>query len=461
MKRRNFAAAAGAAAAAFGFQVVPSRVFGANDRIALAGVGTAGKGAVDIGESSKVGFEVVGLTDVADVKKIPEISGHAKSLQATRDAHPDAKFYTDYREMLDDLGDRIDAVTVTPPDHHHFHAAAQAVKMGKHVYCQKPLTHGIWEARTLAALAKKHGVKTQMGNQGQANDGMRRCIEILRAGAIGKIKEVHVWTNRPIWPQGFQTPPDPQPVPAWMDWEQWIGPAPFVDYHNKIAPFNWRGWWNFGTGALGDMACHLMAMSYAATQPGPPTSIQAVAEGGSEISAPINSTVTYEFGGGLKYVWYDGQKGAEFVRESWSLKPGEFNRPGNEILNGLDYNKYDTAVVGEAGVLFFGYFHTNEWVVIPSAKLDGFAWPEISLPRARDQNPYAEWQDAINGKIDQAEAHFGQSGPFTEMVLLGCLAQRFPGEKLEWDNQQLLVKGRPELKRMIQREYRKGWEIEV
>ncbi|MEM7012716.1 MAG: hypothetical protein AAF585_14665, partial [Verrucomicrobiota bacterium] len=162
-----------------------------------------------------------------------------------------------------------------------------------------------------------------------------------------------------------------------------------------------------------------------------------------------------------KYVWYDGQNGAKFIRDQWRLQPGEFNRPGNEILHGLDYKKYDTAVIGEHGTLFFGYFHTRDWIVIPSGKLDGFDWPEQTIPRARGQNPYAEWQDAIHGKIDQAEAHFGHSGPFTEMVLLGCLAQRVPGEKLEWDNQQLQVKGRPDLEKYIKRPYRKGWEIDV
>jgi predicted dehydrogenase len=459
MNRRHFGQTLAGSALAFQFQVVPSRVFGANDRIALGGIGTSGKGASDIAGCAKTGFEIVGLTDVADARKNPEMSGRTGALQTTRDAHPDARFYTDYREMLHDLGDKVDAVTVSTPDHHHFHAAHAAMRAGKHVYCQKPLTHGLWEARTLAALARESGVKTQMGNQGQANDGSRRCAEILRAGAIGAIREVHVWTDRPTWPQGFDRPPDPQPVPAWLDWEQWIGPAPFVGYHPKIAPFNWRGWWDYGTGALGDIACHYMTMIQTAINPGPPVSVQAVAEGGTELSPPIVSTVTYEFAGGLKYVWYDGQKGARFLRDSWSLQKGEFNRPGNEILNGLDHNRYDTAVIGADGILYFSYARPGDWVVIPSARLDGFDWPAPSLPRAREQSPYAEWQDAIQGKIDQAESHFGNSGPFTEMVLLGVLAQRFPGQKLEWDHAQMTVKNRPDLQPHIRRPYRKGWEI--
>jgi predicted dehydrogenase len=459
MNRRHFGRAAAATASAFAFQVVPSRVFGANERVALGAIGTSGKGATDVAESAKVGFEIVALTDVADIRKNPEKKGNIGALATTRDAHPDAKFYLDYREMLHDLGDKVDAVTVSIPDHHHFHAARAALLAGKHVYCQKPLTHGIWEARTLAALAREKGVKTQMGNQGQAQDASRRCAEIIRAGAVGSIKEVHVWTDRPTWPQGFDAPPDPQPVPDWLDWEQWIGPAPFVEYHPKIAPFNWRGWWDYGTGALGDIACHYLAMVSTAIQPGPPRSVQAVATGGTELSPPITSTVTYEFANGLKYIWYDGQKGARFVRDTWSLVPGEFNRPGNEILHGLDHKRYDVAVVGETGILLFSYARPGEWVVVPSARLDGFAWPTPSLPRAREQNSYAEWQDAITGQIAEAESHFGNSGPFTEMILLGCLAQRFPGEKLEWDHDALEVKGRPELRKFIQREYRKGWEV--
>lgn len=385
MNRRRFSQTVAGSALAFQFQVVPSRVFGANERIALGAIGTSGKGASDIAGCAKAGFEIVGLTDVADVRKNPETSGKTSALQSTRDAHPDARFYTDYREMFHDLGDKVDAVTVSTPDHHHFHAAHAAMLAGKHVYCQKPLTHGLWEARTLAALARAKGVKTQMGNQGQASDASRRCAEILRAGAIGAIREVHVWTDRPTWPQGFDRPPDPQPVPVWLDWEQWIGPAPFVDYHPKITPFNWRGWWDYGTGALGDIACHYMTMIHTALNPGPPLSVQAVAEGGTAFSPPLVSTVTYEFSGGLKYVWYDGQKEARFVRESWSLEKGEFNRPGNEILNGLDHQRYDTAVIGANGILYFSYARPADWVVIPSGRLDGFDWPAPSLPRAANR----------------------------------------------------------------------------
>jgi len=466
LTRRGFTKAAGAsAAAAFGFQFIPSHAWGQLEAPALAGIGTGGKGASDIGNSATSGFQIVGLVDVVDVKKMAEgeAKGRLGGLMNTRNKFPDAKFYTDYRDMLSDLGDKVDAVTISTPDHHHAHAAIAAMKAGKHVYCQKPLTHGIWEARMLAKVAKETGVKTQMGNQAHAEDHMRRVVELIRAGIVGNVKEVYAWTNRPIWPQGFQTPPAGDKIPEWMDWEQWIGPAPHVEYSSKIAPFAWRGWWNYGTGALGDMACHIMDMSYWALELGAPTSVKAKQVGGSEWSAPINSTITYDFADkGIKYHWYDGQIGAKFDRDKWALIPGEFNRP-KEVLEGLDYTEskgFGSVVVGDEGKLFFNR-SKNNWTIKPSSGLDKFAWPEPSIPRAREENAHHEFYDAITGKIDHAESHFAHAGPFTEMVLLGCVAQQVPDTKLEWDADKMEMKGKPELKRIIQREYRKGWELEV
>jgi len=471
MSRRRFGKTSAAAATAFGFQFVPSRVWGINEKPALAGIGTGGKGSSDIDNSAGAGFQVVGLVDVIDATKAPEGSDKkVLNIGEKRTKYADAKFYQDYREMLADLGDKVDAVTVSTPDHHHAFAAVAAMKAGKHVYCQKPLTHSIWEARVLADVAKKTGVKTQMGNQAHANDHMRRVIELIRAGIVGKVKEVHAWTNRPIWPQGFQALPPAEPVPAWMDWEQWIGPAPFVEYSSKIAPFAWRGWWNYGTGALGDMACHIMDMSYWGLELTAPTSVSAVQQGGSEFSAPINSTITYQFApnqhtvsGGLKYMWYDGQIGAKFDEANWKLIPGEFNRP-KDVLEGLDHTEaqgYGSVVVGEKGKLFFNRSKVN-WTLRPStAIIDGFVWPGQSLPRARNQNPHDEFFDAVTGKIDQAASHFGQSGPFTEFVLLGCVAQRTPDTLLEWDQAAMEIKGKPELKKLIKRDYRDGWKLEA
>lgn len=467
INRRNFSKAVGAAAgaSAFGFQFVPGHVWGANSRIQLAGIGSGGKGKADIGGSAGVGMQIAALVDVVDANKLalPEgkdakrMRSRLASMAHARKTYPDAKFYSDYREMFHDMGDKIDAVTVSTPDHHHFHASVMAMKSGKHVYCQKPLTHGIWEARTLTRLSKETGVKTQMGNQAHANSHMRRVVELLRAGIIGKVSEVHAWTNRPIWPQGFSEAPAAETPPPGIDWEQWIGPAPWVDYSSKIAPFAWRGWWNYGTGALGDMACHIMDLPYWGLGLTSPVSVKAKQEGGSELSAPINSTIVYDFANeGVKLHWYDGQKGASFDRENWRLNKGEFNRPGEDVLEGVDYREFGSVIVGEKGKLFFNRFK-DTWFVKPGAALAEInEWPAESVPRAKGDSNYAEWLEAIEGKVERGQSDFAYAGPFTETILLGCVAQQNPGEKLMWDAENLSFKGREDLSSVVRREYRKG-----
>jgi predicted dehydrogenase len=472
ISRRSFTKAASATfGAALGFHFIPSRAWGNLEKPALAGIGAGGKGKADIYGSQQSGFQVVALVDIVDATRLRNASGRRfNSMADVRNGFPDAEFFSDYREMLTKMGEKIDAVTVSTPDHHHFHASALAMQAGKHVYCQKPLTHGLWEARMMSKLANQHGVKTQMGNQAHANDNMRRCVELIRAGMIGKVKEVHAWTNRPIWPQGFAAAPDKEPVPDGIDWDQWVGPAPWVDYSSKIAPFSWRGWWNFGTGALGDMACHIMDMPYWALLPGSPTSVTAVQTGATELSPPINSQITWEFGPnqytaneGFKYHWYDGFVDATFDRESWSLRKAsdEYNHPDEEILDGMDFQKFGSVIIGEEGKLFFNRGRGAEWVVKASNAIDGFPWPEQSLPRAARQDNYQEWMDAISGKVEQGQSNFRLAAQLTETVLLGVLAQRVPDTKLVWDADKLQIKGRPDLKKFIQREYRKGWEINV
>ncbi len=465
--RRQFCRTAlGTAAAAFSFRFVPSTVWGANSRLALAGIGIGGKGASDIKGAVGAGFQVVALCDTVDTTKLDDKTGRLKGTAESRQAYPDAKFYSDWRELLADKSLDFDAVTVATSDHHHAHASIAAMRAGKHVYAQKPMAHSVWEARAMAKVAAETGVKTQMGNQAHAQDHMRRVVELIRAGILGKVNQVHAWTNRPIWPQGFDRFPDAEPVPAWMNWDAWIGPASHVDYSHHIAPFNWRGYWNFGCGALGDMACHIMDVAFWALDLGAPDSVKAEAEGGNEISAPINSTITYVFPARgdrapVKFVWYDGQKGAKFEPKDWKLIPGEPNLPPKAIFEGIDTTEakgYDCVFIGEKGKLFFNR-GKNNWVIKPTSGLDGFKWPEPSVPRATDQNPYKEWRDAIDGKIPQAQSHFGQAGPFTEMVLLGCVAQRAPGKNLQWDGPALKIKNAPELQKMIRREYRKGWEL--
>ena len=474
--RRNFVKGAAAAAAAFNFQVVPSRVFGANDKITLAGIGTSGKGASDIANSADAGFQVTHLCDIVDVEKYPNMGG---GWVKTRENFSDAKFFDDWREMLESEGDKIDAVTISTPDHVHAHAAAAAMRKGCNVYCQKPLTHGIWEARMLTELADKTGVVTQMGNQAHANNHMRRAVELIRAGLIGEVKEIHAWTNRPIWPQGIPEWPKSEPVPEHINWDLWIGPAPFQEYSPQIAPFKWRGYWDFGTGALGDMACHIMDMSYWAAELGTPTSVKAVSADGrgamSDISPPTWATIDYEFarkGGGdpIKYVWYDGYKDAVFDPEQWKLvskidggKIRERNNPPEEILEGLspeEKDGYGSAVIGTEGKILFNR-HRDTWIVLPSHVTDGFDFPEPSIPRARDEDPHKEFFDAIKaGDPELPQSKFSYAGPFTEVVLLGNLAVRF-NKKVEWDSEKLMSPNTPEAAKVVRRDYREGWELEA
>ena len=339
--RRQFAKGIGITAAALHFQVVPSRVFGANDKITLAGIGTAGKGASDISGSAGAGFEITHLCDIVDSDKYPNERG---SYAKTRSTYPDAKFYQDWREMLAEEGEKIDAVTVSTPDHVHAHASIAAMKQNCAVYCQKPLTHGIWEARQLTRVAEKTGVVTQMGNQAHAQDHMRRVVELVRAGLIGEVTEIHAWTNRPIWPQAIPKWPEAEAAPKHINWDLWLGPAPFREYSSRIAPFKWRGYWDFGTGALGDMACHIMDCAFWAAELGSPTSVSAISADGkgaqSDVSPPTWATITYEFPGKgkkpIKFVWYDGYKDAVFSEEK--VEPGKLDRrrqnPGTQPAPG-------------------------------------------------------------------------------------------------------------------------------
>ncbi|MEO1524343.1 MAG: Gfo/Idh/MocA family oxidoreductase [Planctomycetota bacterium] len=461
--------------AAAGFHFFPALGEKKLEKPTVAGIGVGGKGRSDITGAAEAGFQVVALVDVVDSRRLGKVNADKKTLSRlskvgeSQAEFSDAAFFTDYREMLADMGDKVDAVTVSTPDHHHFHASALAMLAGKHVYCQKPLTHGIWEARMLSELVGKTGVKTQMGNQAHANDHLRRCVELVRAGVVGKVSEIHAWTNRPIWPQGFARPPEKETVPAGIDWKQWIGPAAWTDYSARIAPFAWRGWWNFGTGALGDMACHIMDMGYWAMDAKGPKNVIAKQSGGTTLSPPINSILAWEFdrtpysaNNGFTFHWYDGYVDATFNRESWQLKKNgdEYNHPSATVLGDVDFSKYGSVVIGDAGKL---YFHRgkNKWLLRRDPKAGSIQEPEPTLPRATGQNPYREWLDAIEGKIDQAASNFRVAGPMTETILLGVLAQRFPDQTLEWDASEMKVKGRGDLDAHLRRAYRDGWASPV
>jgi predicted dehydrogenase len=472
MQRREFLRTSSAAAAtAFAFQILPATARGANSRIQVGCIGIDGKGNTDTLQTAAAGAAIVALCDVANPRQ-PGLSRRKQKKakdggETILDRFPGVKLFTEYREMIANHPG-IDAVTVSTPDHHHFHASMLAMRKGKHVYCQKPISHSIWEARRMTETAAQYKVQTQMGNQAHAGEPIRRAVELLRAGVLGAVKEVHAWTNRPIWPQGMTAWPKAEPVPAGLDWDLWIGPAPFREYSRAIAPFNWRGWWDFGACALGDMGCHIMDMPYWALGLTAPTSVQAKQEGGTAIAGPLWSTITYQFptshfGSPVKFVWYDGV----------STKDGAYQHTPPEELWKADFptadhvfRRFDLVVVGEKGRMFFGRSR-QDWVFRPETITTHFTAPPKTLPRVPGGTqdgkgedgggPYVEWLTAIKtGR--PALSHFAQSGPFSETVLLGNLALRL-GKRVEWDAKTLTAKNAPEAAAIVRRPYRKGWEL--
>jgi predicted dehydrogenase len=429
------------AAAAFAFQFVPQHVWGANERLQVGCIGIGGKGTGDVADVAAAGGQIVALCDVDDNRRV-------RKGKDPRELHPKASFHRDFRVMLDKHERQIDAVTVSTPDHVHCHAAVMAMRMGKHVYCQKPLTYSIAEARLMAETAEKHGVATQMGNQAHAGEPIRRAVEWIRAGLIGKVQQVHTWTNRPIWPQGLTAQPPVQPIPTGLDWDLWLGPAAKRPYNEAYCPFSWRGWWDFGTGALGDMGCHIMDMPFWALDLKYPTRVEAESEGNTPISAPTASTVRYQFpagkySGDLEFSWYDGGRmpTADVLSES--------GMTSKEVAG-----KFDLVMVGEKGKMFFNRSNLN-WLITPVSVLEDFKAPEPSIPRVANED--AEWIEACKGG-SPALSRFENAGPFTETVLLGNLAIRLD-EPVEWDGPAMKAVGCPRADRYIHRSYRRGWKL--
>jgi len=319
------------------------RVLGANDRINIACIGVGGKGDSDSSNAAECGGNIVAICDV-----------DTNTLDKKGRQFPQAKRFKDYRRLLDEMGKDIDAVTVSTPDHHHGSAAIRAMRLGKHCFCQKPLTQTVAEARVMRTLAAERKLATQMGNQGSAETGLRRAIEVIQAGVIGKPLELHVWSNRPVWPQGLDRPAGADPVPANLDWDLWLGPAAVRPFKKDVYhTFNWRGWFDFGTGALGDMACHTVNMPFRALKLGYPNVVEC--ELASRIhpeTFPKTSRIRFEFPEReglppLKFWWYDGNPGDE-------LKP---LRPSSdltrEILQTMGTLPPSGAlIVGEKGKLF-------------------------------------------------------------------------------------------------------------
>lgn len=408
--------------------LIGDRARAEEQKVRFACIGVGGKGDSDTADAARLG-EVVALCDADE-----------GTLAKAGQKYPNAKRYSDFRKMLDEMEKSIDAVTVSTADHTHAPAAALAMRKGKHCFCQKPLTHSIYEARRLAELAREHKVATQMGNQGTASGDLRKNAALIRAGILGPVKEVHVWTNRPIWPQGDPRPADTPSVPESVHWDLWLGPAPERPYHPAYHPFKWRGWWDFGTGALGDMACHTLNMPFMALDLRNPVSVQAETSGHNRDSYPKWSVIRYEFAAtdsrpAVKLVWYDGGK-----------------RPPAELLGGREPESSGSLVLGEKGGLYSPGDSGNARVL-----LGGAAETDVQFPQSPGH--FEEFIRAIRGGEPAVSNFPGYAGPLSETVLLGNLAVWADGKKIEWDARELKATNAPEVERIVRPEYRKGWEL--
>jgi len=439
--RRRFMQEAAAVAA---FTIVPRHVLGGaghtppSEKLNIAGIGIGGRGEGDLDE---VGTEnIVALCDVDEA-----YAGRVFK------KYPNARKWTDFRKMLDEQED-IDAVVIATHDHLHAVIAMAAIKRGKHVYCEKPLAHSIWECRQLAEAAREAKVATQLGNQGQASESNRLVSEIIWDGAIGTVREVHAWCNRPISPRGIERPKDTPPVPATLDWDLWLGPAKSRPYHPCYLPFSWRGWWDFGTGVLGDIGCHQLDPVFRALKLGYPTAVEACSSnmdegpGVKEETAPKASIVRFEFPARegfppLALTWYDG-----------GLMP---QRPV-ELEEGRKFGEADDNLfVGDKGKML-GYR------LIPEARMKEYGKPPQRIERSPGH--HKEWLIACKGG-PAARASFDWAGPLTEVVLYGNIALRMErqlyekGLKLHCDGPNMRITNLPEANRYIRDEYRDGWML--
>jgi predicted dehydrogenase len=443
-----------------------------SDKLYIAGIGVGGKGESDLTSITKNPKAVVNILCDVDERRA------ATSVKR----FPEAKFYKDYRKMLDAEYKNIDAVTVSTPDHMHAVQAMAAMKLGKHVYVQKPLTHDIYEARMLTEAAKKYKVVTQMGNQGASGDGVRQMRDWFDAGVIGDVHTVYCWTNRPVWPQGIPWSDKKAEVPKELDWDLWLGTAPYKDYVENLVPFNWRGWWDYGTGALGDMACHIIEPAFRTLGLGYPSEVECsvgsvyVGEfrrGYFPDSCPPSSHITLKFPGkngksDIKFHWMDGGIQPERPDE---LGPNEvFGDGGNGVY-----------MIGTKGKMMCGTYGINPQL-LPTSKTKETTVPQKykRVEGGSEPGHYVQWVDACiagYGKIELS-SDFEIAGPLTESILMGNLALRsfdirkprpngrpdqfdYPGRyiKLLWDGPNMKITNFDDANQFVKRTYREGYSL--
>jgi len=448
-RRFFFGALLAGAVPAAGFGSTPSlRRLGyksPNEKLNIAAIGAGGKGASDI--AGCAGENIVALTDPDD-----------KRAEKTFQAFPQLPKYKDFRRMFDKQGHEIDAVLVSCPDHMHASAAMWAMERGKHVYCQKPLTRTVWEARQLPAAAAKYGVATQMGNQGYSQPGARVCCEIVWNGDIGNVTEVHAWTNRPdpYWPQGPEVVPAEKPVPATLDWDAWLGDAEPRPYSPAYVPHNWRAFPDFGCGAIGDMACHILGTPNMAMRLTAPTSVECIKlEGKAKYTFPYRTAIRFDFPARgsmppLKLSWYDRLK----------AQPKFDGVPEGELLGDKDIN--GSLFIGDKGMLTTGCYGERTRLV-PAEKMKDYQLPAPLLTRSPGSDKdwvrshYADWIRAAKGG-DPACSNFSVAGPFVQWMLLGTIAMRVEG-KLEWDAQAMRFTNNQQANALLKPKFRKGWRF--
>jgi len=470
--RRDFIKTSSVAASAF--FIVPRHVLGKgfiapSDKLNIAGIGVGGKGKSDLASFAKSpNVNIVALCDVDDRQSV-----------TSRESFPKAKYYKDFREMLNKEKNNIDACSISTPDNTHAVATLAAMQLGKHVYTQKPLTHDIYEARILTQAAKKYKVITQMGNQGGSGNGVRRMKEIYNSGVIGEVHKVLAWTNRPVWPQAVPTD-NVDPIPKELDYDLWLGPAAKVGYNKEVLPWNWRGWWPYGTGALGDMACHIMDPVYRILPILYPISVECSVAGTWTFTlrekdnnpdwTPFSSSIHLDYPrndgkGNIKVSWYDGGILPELPEE---LLPGEtFGNSDGGVL-----------FIGDKGKLMADCYGANPRL-LPLKKNETLNIPE-TIKRVPNEDHYLNWVDACIAGYGKGETSspFEYAGPFTESILIGNLALRswmlrdnptakktvdkYNGrKKLNWDAQNMKVTNYDLANQFVKREYRDGWELKL